>query len=77
MDEVLLLIVLVFEKPAMVMNATPYQTVEACEESGKLLEYPEAWEPHISWYCEWRSTMPEKIEFTDEEIQLLEALAGE
>ena len=65
----------------MYMNATPYMSVEACEESGKILKVPPQVEP--AWYCEWVPKRPEampdikNVKFTRKQQRILDDLADE
>ena len=80
-EKMLLLVYRFFGQPVMYMNATPYMSVEACEESAKILVVPPQVEP--DWYCEWvpkRSEyMPDlkSAKFTRKQQRILDDLAKE
>jgi len=78
-EQILLLILTFFGQPVMYMNASPYLTVEACNESGKLLELSDARAKKLEAeiYCEWRDKTPEAMpdltgDFTPEQLLIIE-----
>ena len=75
-SKVLLLVVTFFGEPIIYMNASPFVTIEGCEQSGQVLNLPTDERINAGFHCEWRPDTPEampklKEDFTPEQIEIL------